>query len=40
MIKNKHLKNAPKPILQHDQSYNAPNSNNTQQNDNETFNEP
>ena len=28
MIKNKHFKNAPKPTLQHDQSYNAPNSNN------------
>ena len=27
MIKNKHFKNAPKPTLQHDQSYNTPNSN-------------
>ena len=35
MIKNKHFKNAPKPTLQHDQSYNASNSNKrTQQNDN------
>ena len=35
MIKNKHFKNAPKPTLQHDQSYNTPNSNkNTQQNGN------
>ena len=38
MIKNKHFKNAPKPTLQHDQSYNTPNSNkNTQQNDNVTI---
>ena len=35
MIKNKHFKNAPKPTLQHDQSYNTSNSNkNTQRNDN------
>ena len=35
MIKNKHFKNAPKPTVQHDQSYNASNSNKrTQQNDN------
>ena len=35
MIKNKHFKNAPKATLQHDQSYNTPNSNkNTQQNGN------
>ena len=27
MIKNKNFKNAPKPTLQHDQSYNTPNSN-------------
>ena len=33
--KIQHFKNAPKPTLQHDQSYNAPNSNKiTQQNDN------
>ena len=33
--KNKHFKNAPKPTLQHDQLYNAPNFNkDTQQNDN------
>ena len=33
--KNEHFKNAPKPTLQHDQSYNTPISNkNTQQNDN------
>ena len=35
MIKNKHFKSAPKLTLQHDRSYNTPNSNkNAQQNDN------
>ena len=44
MINNKHFKNALKPTLQHDQSYNTSNSNkNTQRNDNfspSNFQEP